>query len=67
VSLASLNYFEMFSLPESFQVVEQALESKYRELQAEYHPDRFSGAPDAERVQALQFASLINERLIFLH
>ena len=41
--------------------MEQALESKYRELQAEYHPDRFSGAPDAERVQALQFASLIND------
>lgn len=42
-------------------MVEQSLDSKYRELQAEYHPDRFSAAPDAERVQALQIASLIND------
>ena len=42
-------------------MVEQALESKYRELQAEYHPDRFSAAPDTERVQALQIASLVND------
>lgn len=42
-------------------MVEQAIDSKYRELQAEYHPDRFSAATDTERVQALQIASLIND------
>jgi molecular chaperone HscB len=61
VSLASLNFFEIFSLPASFQVDVSSLEAQYRKLQAEYHPDRFSCAADSERVQALQLASLIND------
>ncbi|MEK9649239.1 MAG: Fe-S protein assembly co-chaperone HscB [Gammaproteobacteria bacterium] len=61
MSLASLNFFEIFSLPASFQVDVSSLEAQYRKLQAEYHPDRFSCAADSERVQALQLASLIND------
>ena len=61
MSFASQNFFEIFSIPESFQVDFDSLDSKYRKLQAEYHPDRFSAAPDNERVQALQVASLVND------
>ena len=61
MSLASLNYFEIFSLPQSFQVALSDLEREYKKLQAQYHPDRLSGAGDAERVQALQQTSLIND------
>jgi molecular chaperone HscB len=38
-----------------------ALESAYRQLQAQYHPDRHANAPDAERRLALQVATRLNE------
>jgi len=61
VSLANLNYFEIFSQPVSFQVAENDLEKEYRKLQGQYHPDKFSTASDHERLQALQHTSLIND------
>lgn len=61
VSLTGLNYFEFFSLPESFSVDLERLDREYRKLQAQYHPDRFAGAEDSQRLQALQHTSLINE------
>ena len=48
-------------MPASYQVETSQLESEYRKLQAEYHPDRFTDAADNERVQALQLASIIND------
>lgn len=61
MSLANLNYFEIFSQPESFQVAENDLEKQYRKLQGQYHPDKFSTATDPERLQAVQHTSLIND------
>ena len=61
MSLVNRNYFEFFSLPESFQVNADTLESEYKKLQTKYHPDKFINAGDSERVQALQHASLIND------
>lgn len=61
MSLANRNYFEFFSLPESFQVNADTLESEYKKLQTQYHPDKFTNASDSGRVQALQHASLIND------
>ena len=61
MSLASLNYFELFSLPKSFQVAGNDLERAYKKLQAQHHPDRFTDADDSERLRALQHTSLIND------
>lgn len=37
------------------------LDSQYRKLQAEVHPDKFVSASPAERMQSMQMATLANE------
>jgi len=61
VSLQPANYFELFSLPVSFQLENTQLEVAYKKLQSEFHPDRVVNADDRTRVQALQQASTIND------
>lgn len=61
VSPSTSNYFALFSLPESFQVVDADLEKAYRALQAAHHPDRVAGGDDKARLQALQETSRIND------
>ena len=55
------NYFELFGLPETFEIDKEALAARYRELQAETHPDRFANASDQEKRLAQQGASLVND------
>src|SRR4030081_803783 len=55
------NHFELFGLPARFAVDAAALEARYHELQREVHPDRFAGAPDAERRVSMQLATRVNE------
>ncbi len=55
------NYFELFQLPMAFEIDSAALDSRYRRLQAETHPDKFAGASDAERQLSLQLSARINE------
>ena len=57
----NLNYFELFSLPVSFQVEDKILEREYKKLQSEFHPDRFVDADDRTRLQALQQTSMVND------
>lgn len=54
-------HFELFDLPQSFDVDRQRLEARYRELQREAHPDRFAGADDRQRRLSMQQATRINE------
>ena len=58
---AGRNHFELFSLPESFQVDTEFLTQQYKKLQAQFHPDKFASAGDRERRLALQFTSILNE------
>ncbi len=55
------SYFELFGLPENFDVDTAKLSSAFRALQTKYHPDRFINAEDNERRVAVQTTGLINE------
>ncbi len=55
------SYFALFDLPEKFELDFPALASKFRELQAKYHPDRFINTGDKERLLAVQTTGFINE------
>jgi len=54
------NHFELFGLPESYEVDLTDLSSRYRELQRLFHPDRYATAPDAERRLSVQMTAQIN-------
>ena len=55
------SYFKLFGLPEQFALDASSLATAFRELQAQYHPDRFVNADDQERLIALQSTGFINE------
>lgn len=55
------SYFKLFGLSEQFALDVTALATAFRELQAQYHPDRFVNADDQERLAALQSTGFINE------
>lgn len=63
ITLLSLakNYFELFGLPVAFTVDAASLVRRFRELQRQFHPDRYAAAPDHEKRLALQYATYINE------
>jgi molecular chaperone HscB len=54
------NYFEIFQLPVSFDLDEDQLAVRYRQLQSTVHPDKFVGATDHEKRLSLQWATQIN-------
>lgn len=56
-----MNYFELFGLPEQFSLDSQALADTYRQLQMQFHPDKFASRPERERLQAVQRAAHIND------
>jgi molecular chaperone HscB len=55
------NHFELFGIAPSFSLDVAALETAYREVQREVHPDRFANASDAEKRLAAQWATQANE------
>jgi molecular chaperone HscB len=61
LSIANKNYFEIFSLQQGFDLDLDKLAAEYKKLQAQSHPDKFSDADDASRLQALQLSSIIND------
>lgn len=54
-------YFSLFGLPERYALDLEQLDSAYRNVQAQVHPDRFAHRPEAERRVAMQWATLVNE------
>lgn len=54
-------YFSLFGLPERYALDLAQLESAYRNVQAQVHPDRFAHRPEAERRVAMQWATHANE------
>jgi len=57
----SRNHFQLFGLPQGFDLDLAALDAAYRAMQGEIHPDRFASASDAEQRQAVQWAAEANE------
>ncbi len=57
------NYFELFGLPRSFDIDSADLARRYRELQRQFHPDRFASAPEPERRLSMQLTAQINSAL----
>ena len=55
------DYFAVLQVPVSCEVDLAALEQHYRQLQAQWHPDRKAGAPEQERLEAIQRTSLLND------
>lgn len=54
------NYFELFGLPERFDIDAAELASRYRELQRRFHPDRFAAASESDRRRSVQMTAEIN-------
>ena len=55
------DHFALFGLTPAFAVDVAALEQAYRDLQTEFHPDRFAHAGEAEQRRAVQWSTRINE------
>ncbi len=57
----SRDYFEVFGLLPVFGIDAETLNQRYRDLQAEGHPDRYAHADAAEQRRALQWSTRVNE------
>jgi molecular chaperone HscB len=57
----SRNHFELFGLEPRFAIDGAALDARYRDLQADVHPDRFGAAGETERRLAHQSSARVNE------
>ena len=55
------DHFTLMGLLRAFRIDAAALDKRYRELQAEVHPDRFAHAGDTEKRLSLQWATKVNE------
>jgi molecular chaperone HscB len=55
------NYFELFDLPVSFALDTRRLAERYRDLQAETHPDRFGASPDLAHATPLRPSDQVGE------
>jgi molecular chaperone HscB len=55
------NHFALLGLPVQFEIDMDVLQSNYRKIQSEVHPDKFVTASPAERLQSMQSATLANE------
>lgn len=60
-SIFKQNYFEIFSQEISTTPDINLLKEKNRELQQQVHPDRFANSSDAEKREAMQKTSLLNQ------
>jgi molecular chaperone HscB len=60
ISLQS-NDFELFGLPMGFALARESVDTRWKELQREAHPDKFAAQGDAAQRLAMQWSVRINE------
>ncbi len=56
-----LNYFQIFSLNENYNLDKKSLYKKYLELQAKFHPDKFINSSEDEKIKSVKISADINE------
>lgn len=57
----SRDYYQIFGLEKGYVIDLRELSSRYRQLQREFHPDRFAGSSQSELRLAVQSSALINQ------
>lgn len=55
------DFFQLFGLPAAYRLDGDKLDSRYRALQTQVHPDKFSHLSEAERRVSMQWATRVNE------
>jgi molecular chaperone HscB len=55
------DFFSLFDVPRAFRLNLSELDARYREVQAQVHPDRFVNAGERERRLSMQRATHANE------
>jgi len=55
------NYFEIFSLPQSFFIDETLLEKKYLEFQNQFHPDKSSSADISKSIEVNEGYKILSD------
>ncbi len=55
------NDFDLFGLPQQFELDRDEVDARWRALQAEVHPDRFAAEGGAAQRVAMQWAVRVNE------
>lgn len=56
-----MNYFELFSLPTSYEIDSDQLADHYRDLQRTVHPDKFAHASEQDKRLSVQRTAQIND------
>src|SRR5215467_8568142 len=57
----TMNYFEVFELPQLLGIDTAMLEKKFHQLSRSYHPDYYTTAPAEEKSRALRMTALLND------
>lgn len=60
------DFYSLFQLPRAFRIDLGELDARYREIQAQVHPDRFAHAGEGERRLSMQWATRANEGYLTL-
>lgn len=55
------DFFQLFELPPRFAIDNAALDQRYRDLQSQVHPDKFSHLSESEQRLSMQWSTRINE------
>lgn len=56
-----MNYFQLFALPEQFELDVTELGSRYLALQKQFHPDKYAAGSERDRLLAVQQTANIND------
>ncbi|TCN85409.1 co-chaperone HscB [Shewanella fodinae] len=56
-----MNYFELFEIPQRFDVDIAELANRYRELQKAVHPDKFANAGEQQKLLAISKTAQVND------
>jgi molecular chaperone HscB len=56
-----MNFFELYGLPQHFDVDQETLRSTYKALAQVTHPDKFATSSDSEILRAVQKSAQVND------